>query len=184
MVSLLSGPQTTYMKKYFNRDGKEVTIGDYAVSKKIIKRSDGKSIVIEERICITEDTIPFLLSIGMIREENVMKSLSHYITILMKKYGFTEEELVKLSRANMNAYFSLIIREIALDLDSKYDGNISECKEVFIFSNTVGHIVKVNTATIKSFKHFAAFRSFDDAKIACSICKELIKSMYKSNLGK
>lgn len=179
MVFQLSGIQTTYMKKYFDLEGKEIAIGEYATFKKTLTSKTGKKLIIENRILVTEDSIPFLLKVGFIKEDSIMKDIIYYDKILRKKYGFTNEELNKLHHASNAAYLTLVLKEIALDLDSKYEGNISSCKEVYVFSNTAGRIIKVNTSLVRNFRNFAAFRSFDDAKVACSICKDVIKSMYK-----
>jgi hypothetical protein len=41
-----------------------------------------------------------------------------------------------------------------------------------------GRIYKVNKAHIKNYRNFAAFRSIEDAKTACKILREILKSMY------
>lgn len=43
-----------------------------------------------------------------------------------------------------------------------------------------GRITKANKAHIKNYRNFAAFRSVSDAKIACSIVRDVLKEMFKS----
>ena len=47
-----------------------------------------------------------------------------------------------------------------------------------------GRITKANKAYIKNYRNFAAFRTIEDAKIACRIVKPILKEMFKSKSGK
>lgn len=77
-----------------------------------------------------------------------------------------------------SAAFSLVLREIAVVLDENYEGHISDCEEVYVISMLDGRIHKVPKAHIKNFRNFAAFRTIDDAKIACKILKDELKEMF------
>ena len=47
-----------------------------------------------------------------------------------------------------------------------------------------GRITKANKAYIKNYRNFAAFRTIEDAKIACRIVKPILTEMFKSKSGK
>lgn len=77
------------------------------------------------------------------------------------------------------AAFSVLLREIAITLDKNYEDHISNCKEFYIISPMDGRIHKACRANVKNFRNFAAFRTLEDAKIACRILKEDLKDMFK-----
>ena len=44
-----------------------------------------------------------------------------------------------------------------------------------------GRITKANKAHIKNYRNFAAFRTVEDAKTACSIVRDILKELFKNN---
>ena len=78
------------------------------------------------------------------------------------------------------AAFSMVLREVATELDKKYKDHIEKSSEIYVISMFDGRITKANKVHIKNYKNFAAFRSVDDAKIACKIMKDILKNMFKS----
>lgn len=88
--------------------------------------------------------------------------------------------LSNLWEINPSAAFSVLLREIAIELDKKYKDHINNCKELFVVSLLDGRIHKIPRAQIKNFKNFAAFRTIEDAKIACNILREDLKELFKS----
>lgn len=108
-----------------------------------------------------------------------------YITRLAEKLGWKPvkmagflDSLYKLSPA---ATFSLLLREIAIELDNKYEDHINKCETLYIISMFDGRIHKVPRAYIKNFRNFAAFRTEEDAKRACSILRDELKEMFASD---
>lgn len=81
---------------------------------------------------------------------------------------------------NIAAGFSILLKEVAIELDKKYKDHINNCEELYIISTMDGRIHKVPRAHIKNFRNFAAFRTEEDAKIACRILKAPLKEMFKS----
>lgn len=75
---------------------------------------------------------------------------------------------------------SMLLREVAIELDKKYEDHINNCKELYIISSMDGRIHKVPRAYIKNFRNFAAFRTKEDAKTACRILRSELKEMFKS----
>lgn len=110
--------------------------------------------------------------------------IGYYIMNLAKKEGWTFSKmshyLKKLWDINHVAAFTVILREVAIELDKKYEDHIDKCEEVFVISTVDGRIHKMPRAYAKNFRNFAAFRTENDAKIACRILKGMLKEMFKS----
>ena len=116
-------------------------------------------------------------------ETSVPMCVDYYITSLAKKAGWKPEKmygyLQNLWNINPSAAFSILLREVAIELDKKYEDHINNCEELFIISSMDGRIHKVPRAYIKNFRNFAAFRTEEDAKIACRILRDVLKEMFK-----
>lgn len=117
-------------------------------------------------------------------ENSVPMSIDYYASSLAKKKGWKPEKMANylgdLWDINPAAVFSTILREIAIELDKKYKNHINDCEELFIISTMDGRIHNVPRAHIKNFRNFAAFRTVEDAKIACRILRNDLKEMFKS----
>lgn len=111
--------------------------------------------------------------------------VGYYIASLAKKAGWKPEKMVgylqNLWNVNPAAAFSTLLREVAIELDKKYEDHINNCEELFIISLMDGRIHKVPRAYIKNFRNFAAFRTEEDAKIACRILRDDLKEMFKGD---
>lgn len=109
--------------------------------------------------------------------------IGYYIESLAKKMGWKPAKMAgyldNLWKLNPSAAFSILLREIAIELDKQYKDHINTCKEFFVVSTMDGRIHKVPRAHAKNFRNFAAFRTEEDAKIACRILKEDLKDMFK-----
>lgn len=79
---------------------------------------------------------------------------------------------------NPGAVFSIMLREIAIELDKQYEDHIHNCSEVYVVSMLDGRIHKVPRAHIKNFRNFAAFRTEKDAKLACKTLRNQLKDMF------
>lgn len=117
-------------------------------------------------------------------ENSVPMCVGYYIASLAKKAGWKPEKMAgylqNLWNVNPSAAFSILLREVAIELDKKYEDHINNCEELFIISLMDGRIHKVPRAYIKNFRNFAAFRTEEDAKIACRILRDDLKEMFKS----
>lgn len=117
-------------------------------------------------------------------EKAVPTDLAYYINNLAQKKGWKPEKMANflnsLSEINLGAAFQVILKEVAVELDKKYEDHIEKSEGIYGVSLTNGHIFKVDKKFIKNFRNFAAFRTSDDAKLACKITRGLLKSMFKS----
>lgn len=181
------------MEKIYLKNGKEVQIGDTLT--KVSKVKDpffGEGTVVQH-IVVTKDILPKLLEAGIVTttkpekpvaEAEVPMKLEYYIQKIAEKLGWKIEKvynyLNSVDTILPAAAFSMVLREVATELDKKYKDHIEKSPEIYVISTLNGRITKANKAHIKNYRNFAAFRSIDDAKIACRITRDILKEMFKS----
>lgn len=182
------------MEKIYLKNGKEVQLGDTLT--KVSKVKDpffGKGTVVQH-IVVTKDILPKLLEAGIVTttkpekpvaETKVPMDLGYYIQKIAEKLGWKIEKvynyLNSVDAILPAAAFSMVLREVAIELDKKYKDHIENSPEIYVISMFDGRITKANKAHIKSYRNFAAFRTVSDAKIACSIVRDILKEMFKNN---
>jgi uncharacterized protein (DUF2267 family) len=167
-------------KFYF--EGKEVSLVDTITASH--KSDDGK-VVTTLTTSITDFTLPLLVQAGIITVKKVddnSKDVDYFINKIATKMGWNVNKAYNILEEVYNLYpaavFSIILREVAVELDHKYEDHIQNSPEIFVVSTLDGRISKANKAHIKNYRNFAAFRSIEDAKTACKILREILKSMY------
>lgn len=118
-------------------------------------------------------------------KSNPSVNLGYYITKIAKRKGWTVEEvnswLGSIKDENPGSAFSIVAREIALDLDRKYDDHIENSEKIYTVSTLDGRIHEVCKAHIKNYRNFAAFRTIEDARFACTILRDILKEMFKTD---
>ena len=187
------------MKKFYLANGKEVKLGD------TICRVEDKNhplfgkCKLSDYILITKHILPKLIEAGIItvkqdkdksvspvqKGNEVPTDLEYYIQKIAEKLGWKIEKaynyLNSVDTILPAAALSMILREVAIELDKKYKDHIEKSPEIYVISMLDGKITKINKAYIKNYRNFAAFRSVNDAKIACSIVRDILKEMFKNN---
>lgn len=182
------------MEKIYLTNGKEVQIGDTLT--KVSKVKDpffGKGTIVKH-IVVTKDILPQLLKAGIVTTTKPAKSvvdtevpmeLEYYIQKIADKLGWKIEKvynyLNSVDAILPAAAFSMVLREVAIELDKKYKDHIEKSPEIYVVSLLDGRITKANKAHIKNYRNFAAFRTVEDAKIACSIVRDILKELFKNN---
>ena len=182
------------MEKFYLTNGKEVQIGDILTKVSKVKDSFfGKGTVVHH-IAVTKNTLPKLLEAGIVTTTKPVKSvvkktevpmeLEYYIQKIAEKLGWKVEKvynyLNSVDTILPAAAFSMVLREVAIELDKRYEDHIENSPEIYVISLLDGRITKANKAHIKNYRNFAAFRTIGDAKTACNIVKELLKELFKS----
>ena len=183
------------MEKIYLTNGKEVQIGDTLIKvSKVVDPFFSEGTVVQH-IVVTKDILPKLLEAGIVTttksaksavvESEVPMELEYYIQKIAEKLGWKVEKacnyLNSVDTILPAAAFSMVLREIAIELDKKYEDHIDKSPEIYVISTLDGRITKANKAHIKNYRNFAAFRSVNDAKIACSIVKDILKELFKNN---
>lgn len=181
------------MEKIYLTNGKEVQIGDTLTKVSKVKGPFFDKGTVIEHVKVTKDILPELLEAGIVTttkpaksvvETKVPMELEYYIQKIADKLGWKVEKvynyLNSVDAILPAAAFSMVLREIAIELDKKYEDHIEKSPEIYVISMLDGRITKANKAYIKNYRNFAAFRSVSDAKIACSIMRDVLKEMFKS----
>ena len=187
------------MEKFILKNGKEVKMGDKLLKHGVVDSLLGKVTIMQE-VIVDEKTLPELIKAGVLTQVDcthgadcpckhctkgeVPMDMNFYIEKIAARLGWKPEKvysyLNNVDSILPAAAFSMVLREIATELDKKYEDHINNCEELFIISSMDGRIHKVPRAYIKNFRNFAAFRTEEDAKIACRILRDDLKEMFKS----
>lgn len=178
------------MEKKFilKSSGKTVKIGDIITLHYEVAIPYGKA----ESECtfpITESNLTSLIRDGVVvvkgEKVNIKQpsdKLESYIEGLASSLGWTYDKtlsyVAKLSKIYLPAAFSLLLKTIAKRLDKKYEGHISEAKEIWVVSLVNGTAGQLPKETIKNYDNFAAFRTKEDAEFALKVLSPLVKDMY------
>lgn len=172
------------MKKLiFVETGKEVEMGKTLV----FRMNSAYGFIPFYTVVICEESIPFLIEEGVIKEvedEGTHIDPNLYLEHLAGRIHWNVDNLRKylgnLYTIYPTAVFSIMLREVAIVLDEKYDNHIKDSKEIYVINSLNGEISKVKDLNrIKNFKNFAAFRTLDDALAAKHILKEPMKQLFK-----
>ena len=155
-------------KRYiFKKSGSAINIGD--------KINFGRISVI-----VSETNIPLLIRYNIIEEAKL--NINDYAKRITDKLKLDSAIgnlfLGSLTIVNPGVVFSLLLKEIAIEIDNRYEGHISKSSEIYCVSVLNGEIKKINKNNIHTYKHFAAFRTKEDALEAIHILKILYQDMF------
>ena len=170
-------------KLKLKKTGKEVKIGE-----KLIKVVNLCGIPIPiAQIEINKTTLPDLIKHGIIVAEvsdsDIDITIEGAVQHLANRIGWNKENLERyfsnLYKISPAAVFEIILKEVAILLDKKYPNHISNSKEIWVINKVNGEIQKLkDMSKIKSFQHFAAFRSLEDALVAKKIMAPTLQDLY------
>ena len=155
-------------KRYiFKKSGSAINIGD--------KINFGRISVI-----VSKTNIPLLIRYNIIEE--VELNINDYAKRITDKLKLDSTIgnlfLGSLATVNLGVVFSLLLKEIAVEIDNRYEGHISKSPEIYSVSALNGEIKKINKNNIHTYRHFAAFRTKEDALEAIHILKDLYQDMF------
>ena len=106
----------------------------------------------------------------------------YYIKNLAIKRGCTVPQMVDFFRELWDIYpaaaLNLLLREIAVEFDKKYKDHINDSEKIFAISILDGRIHEVVKKHIKNYRNFAAFRTLEDARIACKTLQKELRFMF------
>ena len=170
-------------KLKLKKTGKEVKMGE-----KLIKVVNLCGIPIPiAQVEINKTTLPDLIKHGIIVAEgsdsDIDITIEGAIQHLANRIGWNKENLEKylsnLYKISPAAVFEIVLKEVAILLDKKYPNHISNSKEIWVINKVNGEIQKLkDMSKIKSFQHFAAFRSLEDALVAKKIMAPTLQDLY------
>lgn len=111
-------------------------------------------------------------------------SIQYYVEALAHKMDWHPKRMANfldnLWEISPISAFSVLLREIAVELDKKYKDHIECSDKIYVISTFDGRIHEVCKAHIKNYRNFAAFRTIEDAKFACNILREDLRDMFRS----
>jgi hypothetical protein len=171
------------MKKYFDsKTGKEVFLNKpYEISIK----EDGY-VTSFKTSQLTEPMADMLVSNGILTDKCPFKiptDFDYYVAKLAKKLNITFEDCGTMLNCLMTyapaTVFSLLAKQIALELDAKYEGHIGKSKELFAIELTTGYIIPIKITENSHLKNIALFRSVDDALFAINVLKPVYMRMFE-----
>lgn len=163
--------------------GKEVKMGEKLI--KVVKLF-GIPVSVAQ-IEINETTLPDLIKHGVIVAEgsdsDIDITIEGAVQHLANRIGWNEESLERyfddLYKISPAAVFEIVLKEVAILLDKKHSNHISNSKEIWVINKVNGEIQKLkDMSKIKSFQHFAAFRSLEDALVAKRVMAPALKDLY------
>ena len=187
------------MEKFILKNGEEVKMGDKLIKQGVINTPLDKRLIIQE-VIVNEKTLPELLKAGVLTpvgctndtnctcrycvKSEIPLDMNFYIEKIAARLGWKPEKVYNYLNSVDSilpaAALSMVLREIAIELDKKYEDHIENSPEIYVISLLDGRITKANKAHIRNYRNFAAFRSVSDAKIACSIMRDILKKMFKN----
>ena len=185
-------------KFYLKSNNEEVKIGSTIFH--LVKKKVPFGIAVhQEELTLDEKLLNKLLEEGVIykketkdaapkEKEEAIVDLSKYIESIAKKQGWHLDKAVNILNLvytlNPMSALNIILREIAIDLDKKYEDHIQNSPKIFIISTLNGKIGEVNKAHIANYRNFAAFRTIEDAKAACKIVSPILRGIFKNGRKK
>jgi hypothetical protein len=111
--------------------------------------------------------------------------LMFYVNLLAQNkdwtLGKTVEFLNEVSSVHPNATFDILQMVIAKYLDEQYPDHIKNSPRIFGITSSNGKVVEVYKEDIANFRNFAAFRSPEDAGIACRILRDIKRYLFKKS---
>lgn len=174
------------MKFIVAKSGKEINLGDKILIVGAVNTPVGM-IKAQKIVTVTKELMNKLIKDGkvnVVEKKGTNKIWSNAIESLSKKTNWKEEKLLNilttLHLANPWAATQMVLKEIAIELDKKYDDHINKSEKIYAISPQDGRIHEINKKTVKNYKAFPAFRSIEDAKIACSLIREHLKSIFSN----
>ena len=200
MEYLLSGTNNiNFLNKiimgYFVKSSnEEVKIGDKVVGANVQITPTGfkvnkKLMVLDQELLnrLIADKI-IVEKTGRDIQSEVPTDIEFYIEKIAKKKGWKLEKFYNflngIDELSEAAAFSIVLREIAVEIDKKYKDHIQDSPKIYVISLFDGRITEANKAHIKNYRNFAAFRTIEDAKIACKIVSPLLKELFKDGRRK
>lgn len=118
----------------------------------------------------------------------VPMDIDYYVRKLSEKLEYGVPETYHLLNTLLKVYpaaaLNLLLREVAVKLDKQYEDHIEDSEKIFIVSTLDGRIHEACKGHIKNYRNFAAFRTMEDARIACRILRDILKECFSGRKQK
>lgn len=111
------------------------------------------------------------------------ENVEFYINRIANKVGWDYKKvasyLTNLEKFSPMAEFNVLLKEVAVFLDEKYEDSIDKAEEIFVISSLDGKVYKADRSKIRNFRNFAAFRTVEDAKFAHRVLSKKVRKMFR-----
>ena len=153
------------MEKFINvKSGKEVKVGDLIRVTAGVNHPVFGEIKAVKEVTLTKDMLTKLIIRG---EVKIVKETSDPMKIWINAWnnlcdkvkltsGGMSSILDVLKGANHWVVVQLLLKEIAIELDKKYDNHIKNSEKIYTISNQDGRIHEVDKSHIKNYRAFPA----------------------------
>ena len=179
------------MKKYFTTDGRELII-DKPVTVTLTNRIDSKYRIISA--CELDNLLlDYLIKTKAVICKHVEEfkpsdKPSYYVHKLADKLKIPVDQFYKTIEAIRKyspiTVFSMLLKQIALELDKRYKDHIRDVDETYAISVTTGNIIKIYTKGCR-YNNIALFRSVEDARFAVKVLSGLYDECFpEGNVNK
>lgn len=170
--------------KYYTKDGKEVKLGEPFKA----RYSKGENKYRFYTDYLLEAQAQMFVEEGVLVKQNVSSvplSLQYYGEKVAERFcGVPKSLMYRLINILYAVYpqvaLNMLLREVAIEIDKKYPDHIEKSDKIYTVSMVNGRITEIPRGTIKNFRHFAAFRTIEDAKLGCKIVRALLKDMFST----
>lgn len=174
------------MKMYFKETNEEITFGDVIVLEDNFTHDFFGDVTMKTEVTVTKDNYKSLEENGIIYVVNPEVDLDDIRKMVLKRmatrYKWEEGRLVRILKAiyevHPAASVSMILKEIAMLLDEKYSGHISNSPTLFVISLADGEVHAIKRESIKSFRNIAVFRTVMDARYAKQILDKKFTDLF------
>jgi len=117
-----------------------------------------------------------------LQKPNALDLYRRAIEKLASKLNWKPEKLLnildRLKEVNIVATFSFILKQIAIELDKKYEDHIMQSPELYCISLFDGTICKITPIKHGNYSNITLFRSEEDAKTAIEALEPIYKLMF------
>ena len=175
------------MKMYLSTTKEPVTFGDTIVLENEFTHEYFGNVTSKTEVLVTEHTYKSLVKEGILTTENDIEIdyntlRNTVISRMATRYKWDEKRLIRilqtLDSVHPAASIQMITKEIAMMLDEKYPGHISNAEDLYVISLADGSICPVKRQYIKSFRNIAVFRTVEDAEIAKNILGDKLTHLF------
>ena len=171
---------------YLKETNEEITFGDVIVMEDNFTHDFFGNVTMKTEVTLTKENYKSLEDNGIIYVVNPEVDLDDIRKMVLKRmatrYKWEEGRLVRILKAidevHPSASVSMITKEIAMMLDEKYPGHISNANELYVISLADGNIYPVKREYIKSFRNIALFRTVEDAEYAKQILDKKLTNLF------
>lgn len=177
------------MNKYFLKtSGREVKYGDSIAIEFNSSNNDRETV----RYFINKNTIKDLIKMGILEEKVVEYDLldiafnnlnKKFENIVSNKKSITinsADFLNILSNIYPVTIFSILLKEIEIEINKRYNDNIKDYKNIYTVSALTNNITIVDNSTVTNYKNFSAFRTLQDAKEAKKVLQPIIDELLST----